>query len=358
MLIARLVPLCLALGLCALAACGDVKKKEDKSEARKADAKKAESATPASQATEPATTAKPVPKWAVETRAAVADIQSSLINCRDHFLIPFKFDLMKRRDVTFVSLTEMDISCRGKDQKMGKLTEEDKKLKGPWEGVRALRESSLGKSAELDRFLLLTTDFVDHYRRFSTMCKKIGGDIDDVVKTAKEAHDHMMRIAPVIDDLSRLIAKWPDDLEPDDHPAAVSAGAKNADLKVLLPQLAKEHEPVLGHLAEVYENYAVKSIEDPRAPLIHSLKMNLEVAERRLARDRARISSAPSGDEKLKKLGADYLLAADGLVKTYAEGIKRYEDRAKFIDGKDPKRKAVQGQQKSYDKLRAKLAAM
>lgn len=291
-----------------------------------------------------ATAAPAADTWAGKTKETVRTVLTDLQKCRNDFLIPFQFNKMRRRDVTFVSLQEMDEVCAEGNR--------EKKTRGAKRILRFLAEEHIGKHPDLDRFIALATDTVETYNVFSFMTKKVGSpEIEDVTKTAEECRARILEIGSTMDRLAAEIEKWPDGQVPDDDPQMVG---REVDLAAFRQQLAHNYGFFLGDLTNAYDRYAAQSWQGQRLPKMGALKTWVAIPTKRLQQDRARLAQVKGADDKAQAELRSYLDAVEGALKAVAAGYDRYEKVPKEERAeKDPNRKNVEAAQKAVVKFHA-----
>lgn len=281
--------------------------------------------------------------WAAKMRERVKLAHDDLVKCRSEYLIPFQFNKMARRDIEFVSLSEMDDVCLEGNR--------DKKALGPKRIVHTLGEEHIGKHPALDRFVALATDQIEHYQVFSFMTKKIGApDLGVVVDTAKRARDRVVALGGALDKAAADIAKWPDGQLADDDPQAV---AKAVDAVAFQQQLVQTHGFFIADLAPAYDRFAARSWQGYDTPKLGALRRWLGIPTLRLQQDRARLASVQGDAKQLAGLRA-YLDAVDHALQAGRKGLAHYETTPRdALSDKDPQRKAIETAAAAVAKIQA-----
>lgn len=281
--------------------------------------------------------------WASRVRDQVKLIQDDLQKCRNDFLIPFQFAKMRRRNVEFVSIQDMDELCYDGSP--------SRKTRGPWKVLRGMSEEQIGKNADLDRYLAAATDTLEHFHILSVMTKKVGApEIDIVTTAAQAARDRVIAAAPALDKAAEAIAKWPDGQQPDDDPTVV---AKEVDAAAFKAQLLDTYGFFMSDLGDAYDRFANKSWIGYDMPKMHALRLWVAIPQKRLQLDRARLAHV-TADDKQKAEFKKYFDAVEGAAKSVAAGFDRYEKTSKDERSeKDPNRKAVETAQQAVLKIQA-----
>jgi len=281
--------------------------------------------------------------WASRVRDQVKVVHDDLLKCRNDFLIPFQFARMRHRNVEFVSIQDMDELCYEGSP--------SKKTRGPWKILRAMTEEQVGKNANLDRFLAMATDTLQHYHILSVMTKKVGApEIDIVTTTAQEARDRMIAAAGALDKAAEEIAKWPDGQLADDDPQVVG---KDIDAATFKAQLLDTDGFFMSDLGAAYDRFANKSWIGYNMPKMHALRLWVAIPQKRLQVDRLRLTHV-AADDKQKAEFKKYFDAVDTAAKAVAAGFDRYEKTTKDERSeKDPNRKAVEVAQQAVLKIQA-----
>lgn len=281
-----------------------------------------------------------VETWATRVRDVVRIAHEDLQRCRNEYLIPFQFEKMRRRNVEFVNITEMDAVCMDGDPSL--------RRRGPMALLRALVDEA-GRNTTLDRFLVLSTDQLENYKVFAFMTKKIGApNIGPVTDTAKAARDRILIVGSQIDALASEIAKWPDGQKPEDDPQTI---AQPVELAAFQQQLLTNHGWFMSDLVGAYDRYAAKSWEAPNMPKLGALHLWVNIPQKRLQLDRVRLSHVQGGDEKQLAAIKAYFDAVEVAVKAVNAGFERYEKYHAELDEKDPNHKAVEQAQAAVLKL-------
>ena len=281
--------------------------------------------------------------WATRVRDQVKTVHDDLLKCRNDFLIPFQFARMRHRNVEFISLQDMDELCYDGSP--------SKKTRGPWKILRAMSDEQMGKNADLDRFLALATDSLEHYHILSVMTKKVGApEIDIVTTTAQEARDRMIAAAGALDKAAEAIAKWPDGQQADDDPQVVG---KEVDAATFKAQLLDTDGFFMTDLASAYDRFANKSWIGYNMPKMHALRLWVAIPQKRLQVDRLRLAHV-TADDKQKAEFKKYFDAVEAAGKAVAAGFDRYEKTPKDErSDKDPNRKAVDVAQQAALRIQA-----
>lgn len=285
---------------------------------------------------EPDVVAKEADTWGGKVKELVQTAESDMQRCRNEFLIPFQFNKMKTRDVMFVNLTDMDEVCE--------LGSKDKKTRGPKKILEQLAKEHIGKSAALDRFIVLGMEQVETYKVFSWMTKKIGApDLEVVVDIAKRGQQRILELAPALDKAAAEIAAWPDTQVADDDPAVAGAAIDFAAFK---QQVIATYAPVVADEATGYERMADKSWQVYDMPKLATLRAMQGILEKRVQQDRARMPKVTADDKQKAEVEA-FFAAVDALAKQVAAGYDYYEKKPKDErPERDPNLKKVQAAQK------------
>lgn len=286
--------------------------------------------------------------WASHTRDFIAGMHTDLQTCRNEFMLPFQFKKMRRRNVEWLKINRMDTVCRDGDRAA--------KQRGVWSKVQYLANEQLGKQPELDRFIMLAVDHIEHARIVSLMAKKIGAPkIELITDTAKEARDRVLENGMQLDREAAAIAAWKDDNKALDDPTVV---AQTIDLAGFKQLLDSRYTWFMADCLGQYDRSAQESWQYPNMVKIRGLKLWPEIIEKYLSQDRARIDKVTDGDERAKADLMAYLDAAQGVVKAWKDSYERYlakkdPDQA-WVDV-DPFRvplaKALVGWATAHDKL-------
>jgi hypothetical protein len=283
-----------------------------------------------------------VDTWSSRLRTLVAEAHADLQRCRNEFMIPFQFEKMRLRDVTWVSISEMDAVCRDGDRAA--------KKRGPLSIVHFLAKEHIGKHPALDRFIALATDQLDHFRVVSLMTKKVGSPkIAKVTEVAQEARDRTLAAGRLLDEAAREIAAFPDDLQPDDSAEAV---AKEQDVEAFTAMVAGHYGFLLGDMVDAYDRFASKSWQAPNMVKKTSLRLWVDIPTKLLQQDRPRLGKIKGASEAdLKRLG-DYLDRCEALTAAWKASYARYiEDKeGDTWAERDPHRPAIVKAHKAWKK--------
>ncbi len=281
--------------------------------------------------------------WAARVKDQVRQARDDLQKCRNEFLIPFQFDKMRRRNMEFVNITDMDAVCI--DGIEGDATV---RKRGPFKVIRGMNDE-IGKNAQLDRFLTLAMDQLEHFKVFSFMTKKVGApNIAQITDTAKAARDRVLDVGGQIDKLAADIEKWPDGQKPDDDPTVIG---QSIELPALKQQLVQNYGWFMGDLVGAYDRYAAKSWEAPNLPKLGTLHMWVQIPQKRLQQDRARLGHVTGADEKQLAEIKAYFDAVDNACKAVIAGLPRYEKYHEELPEKDPNHRAVEQAQAAVLKI-------
>ncbi|MBM4344127.1 MAG: hypothetical protein FJ100_12230 [Deltaproteobacteria bacterium] len=269
--------------------------------------------------------------WAGHVKELVAQASADMQQCRNEFLIPFQFNSMKRRDVMFVNMNDMDATCE--------LGSKEKKTRGVRKWVEALAKEHLGRHVAVDRFIVLALEQVENYHVFSYMTKKIGApDIDNVVNIAQKSQARILELAPAVDRAAAEIAQLSDGLQPDDDPAAIAAPLAPEAFK---QQVAVAYGPVAADLAAGYERMADKSWQIYDMPKLATLRAMVAILDKRAQTDRVRLGKLGL-DAKASAEFTAFFAACDAAGKQVAAGFDFYEKKPKEErPERDPNLKAV-----------------
>lgn len=288
----------------------------------------------------PASPAAVADTWAARVKDQVRQAREDLQRCRNEFLIPFQFDKMRRRNMEFVNITEMDAVCLDGDPAL--------KKRGPLKIIHGMADD-IGKNAQLDRFLVLSMDQLEHFKVFSFMAKKVGApNIPQITDTAKAARDRALTVGAQIDQLAADIDKWPDGQKPDDDPSVIGQPVELAALK---QQLVQNYGWFMGDLTGAYDRYAAKSWEQPNLPKLGTLHMWVQIPQKRLQQDRARLTHLTGADEKQVAEIKAYFDAVEAACKAVGAGFERYEKYHEELPEKDPNHKNVEQAQAAVAKI-------
>lgn len=278
-----------------------------------------------------------------QVKLATADLQA----CRNEYLVPFQFDKMRRRNVEFVNISEMDEVCMDGSP--------EKKKRGPLKILRNLAQEHIGKNAALDHFVASATEQLEFYRVFSFMTKKVGApEIQLVTDLAKSTADRVRAVGMDVDKYAAIIAEWPDGTPPDDDPAVV---AKPVDAAAFKLQLRENYGWLLDDMGAGYDRFANKSWAGYDMPKMGALKLWVAIPRKRIQQDRVRLASVTT-DPKDKAAVEGFFAATEAVLKAVEAGYERYEKTPKDERGeKDPNRKNVESAQKAAQKALAALQA-
>ena len=279
--------------------------------------------------------------WAAAIKEQVKLAEADLQTCRNEYLVPFQFDKMRRRNVEFVSITEMDEVCMDGSP--------EKKKRGPLKILRNLALEHTGKNAQLDRFIASGMEQLEFFRVFSFMTKKVGApEIQLVTDLAKASADRVRAVGMDVDKAAGLIAEWPDGTLPDDDPTVV---AKTLDATAFKAQLVDNYGWLVDDFLGAYDRFANKSWEGYDMPKLTALRTWVAIPRKRLQQDRARLASV-TADAKQKAEFDGFFNAVDASLKAIEAGYDRYEKTPKDERGpKDPNRKNVETTQKAAQKF-------
>lgn len=278
----------------------------------------------------------PADTWAGHVKDVVAQAAADMQRCRNEFLIPFQFASMKRRDVMFVNLNEMDEVCE--------LGSKQKKTRGVLKWLESLAKEQVGRNAALDRFIVAGLEQVENYKAFSLMCKKIGAhDIDVVVGIAQKSQARILELAPTIDRLAADVAQIKDDQLPDDDPKQLALAV---DVAALKGQIVANYAPFLADLGSGYERMADKSWQVYDMPKLETLRAMMAIIDKRAQQDRVRAGKATQDPKESAELTA-FFAACDAATKQVAAGYDFYEKKPRDERPEhDPNLKAVKAAQK------------
>ena len=279
--------------------------------------------------------------WAAAIKEQVRLAEADLQTCRNDYLVPFQFDKMRRRNVEFVNITEMDEVCMDGSP--------EKKKRGPLKILRNLAQEHIGKNAQLDRFIASGMEQLEFFRVFSFMTKKVGApEIQLVTDLAKTSADRVRAVGMDVDKSAGIIAQWPDGTLPDDDPAVV---AKALDVPAFKAQLLEHYGWLVDDFLNAYDRFANKSWEGYDMPKMTALRTWVAIPRKRLQQDRARLA-ALTADAKQKAEIDGFFNAVDASLKAIEAGYDRYEKTPKDERGqKDPNRKNVESTQKAAQKF-------
>ncbi len=281
--------------------------------------------------------------WAAAIKEQVKLAEADLQSCRNDYLVPFQFEKMRRRNVEFVNITEMDEVCMDGSP--------DKKKRGPLKILRNLAQEHIGKNPQLDRFIASGMEQLEFFRVFSFMTKKVGApEIQLVTDLAKASADRVRLVGMDVDKAAAAIAEWPDGTLPDDDPTAV---AKALDAAAFKAQLVNEYGWLVDDFTSAYDRFANKSWEGYDMPKLTALRTWVAIPRKRLQQDRARLATV-AADAKQKTEFEGFFNGVDAALKAIEAGYDRYEKTPKDERGpKDPNRGNVEKTQKAAQKFLA-----
>ena len=284
--------------------------------------------------------------WAAAIKEQVKLAAADLQTCRNEYLVPFQFEKMRRRNVEFVNISEMDEVCMDGSP--------EKKKRGPLKILRNLAQEHVGKNVALDHFIASATEQLEYFRVFSFMTKKVGApEIALVTDLAKSAADRVRTVGMDVDTYAAQIAQWPDGTQPDDDPAVV---AKAVDAATWKAQLRDGYGWLLDDFGAGYDRFANKSWAGYDMPKMAALKLWVAIPRKRLQQDRARLATVTL-DAKDKAASEAFFAATEAALKAVEAGYERYEKTPKDERGeKDPNRKNVESTQKAAQKALTTLA--
>ncbi len=276
--------------------------------------------------------------WATRTQDTVKKIQNDLVRCRTEFLAPFQFGKMRRRDVQWLSLGEMDRVCREGD---------GKKKRGPWRLTTWLAKEQIGKHPTLDRYVALALDQGEHFRIISLMAKKVGApEIALVTETAKNARDRAIAAGMQMDNAAREIAAWQDSEMPHDDPALVAKALTPDEYAAML---GSHYSYFFNDTMDAYDRFAAKSWKHPNMIKFKSLRAWADIPTKHLQQDRARLTYVKMLDDKRKAVFEGYLVSVESLLTAWRNCYKRYVDnKSGTWSPKDPYRRPLQKAQKAW----------
>ncbi len=281
--------------------------------------------------------------WAAAIKEQVKLAEADLQTCRNEYLVPFQFEKMRRRNVEFVNITEMDEVCMDGSP--------EKKKRGPLKILRNLAQEHIGKNAQLDRFIASGMEQLEFFRVFSFMTKKVGApEIQLVTDLAKSTSDRVRAVGMDVDKAAGIIAEWPDGTLPDDDPTVV---AKVLDAAAFKTQVVDNYGWLIDDFLNAYDRFANKSWEGYDMPKMTALRTWVAIPRKRLQQDRARLATV-TADAKQKAEFEGFFAAVDASLKAIEAGYDRYEKTPKDERGpKDPNRGNVEKTQKAAQKLLA-----
>ncbi len=286
--------------------------------------------------------------WASRTRALVADAHADLMRCRNDFMIPFQFEKMRLRDVTWLSISEMDAVCRDGDSAT--------KKRGPWALLQFLAREQIGKHPALDRFIAYGHDHVEHARMVSLMTKKVGSPkIAAVSDLAKKSRDRVIEAGREVDAAARDIAGWPDDLLSEDSAELIAQGqTRDQFARMLTDHYAK----LLEDAVPAYDRLASESWQAPNMVKKATLRLWADILTRQLQQDRPRLDKVVDMTEADRKKFLGYLDKVQAVVAAWTKSYERYFDNKEgdTWSAKDPWRVAVVKTQKEWQKAHAALS--
>lgn len=353
LLTARAAAVLAGLALLTAAGCGDRREGKEKfkkvfAKPEKIDFSQVKVDKPPPPKAEPKAVAN---TWAAKTKTLVAEIQVDLKRCRSEFMMPFQFNKMRRRDVTWVSLSEMDSVCR----------EGTKKKRGAYKRLLWMSKEHVGKHPALDRYIALGVDLSEHYRTLSLMAKKVGAPkIGKITETAKSARDRILAAGIAMDTAARVIAAWPDDLKPSDDPSMV---AKPTDIDTWKKELADRYDFFMLGTPAAYQRFANKSWQYPNMIKYKSYRLWPAIPMRLLQQDRARLGSVTGLTDKTRAAVTAYFDSIDGVLVAWRNSQSRYVEGRKKDTWSDkdpfekPLLKAVKAWRKQREKVLGKLPA-
>lgn len=289
-------------------------------------------------------TPEPVATWATRIKTQVKLAHADLQECRNTYLIPFQFPKMRKRNVDFVNIGEMETLCRNGSPEL--------KTRGPLKIIHSLLQDHTGQNAALDKFIAQSLDQLENFYIFSFMVAKVGApDIEVVVGNATDARNHILEIGGQIDKLAADIEQWPDGQLADDDPQMIG---KDIELPAFKQQLLATYGFFMADMLSAYDRFANKSWQGYNMPKMDALKTWVNMPNKRLQQDRARLSHVKGADPKQMAELTAYLDAVANVTKAVAAGFDRYEKTGKDERSeKDPNRKNVESAQKAVLKLQA-----
>lgn len=281
--------------------------------------------------------------WAAAIKEQVKLAEADLQACRNEYLVPFQFDKMRRRNVEFVNITEMDEVCMDGSP--------EKKKRGPLKIIRNLAQEHIGKNPALDHFIAASMEQLEYFRVFSFMTKKVGApEIQLVTDLAKASSDRVRAVGMDVDKYAAQIAEWPDGTQPDDDPAVVAKAVDGAAFKA---QLVDTYAWLVDDLGAAYDRFANKSWAGYDMPKMTALKTWVAIPRKRMQQDRARLATV-TADPKQKAEFEAFFTATESALKAIEAGYDRYEKTPKDERGeKDPNRGNVDKTQKAAQKILA-----
>jgi hypothetical protein len=297
--------------------------------------------------------AAPAPEadtWAANMRRLVAQAHADLQACRNDYMIPFQFEKMRARDVTWLAISTMDAVCRDGDRAA--------KKRGPWSIVQFLAKDHAGKNATLDRYIALAHDHIEHARLVSLMTKKVGSPkIAAVVEVAKTSRDRVLEAGRLLDEAARDVAAFPDDLAPDSGPEAAGQELDRAAFAALV---RGHYGFLLGDAVGAYDRLASQSWQAPNMVKRTTLKLWAEIPTRHLQQDRPRLARVKALTDADRKRFDDYFARCDALLAAWTKSYERYiEDKeGDTWAERDPWRPAVVKAHKAWQKAHESLAAL
>lgn len=286
--------------------------------------------------------------WASRTRALVADVHADLMRCRNEFMIPFQFEKMRLRDVTWLSISEMDAVCRDGDSAT--------KKRGPWAILQFLAREQVGKNPALDRFIAYGHDHVEHARMVSLMTKKVGSPkIAAVSDLAKTSRDRVIEAGREVDAAARDIAGWPDDMLSEDSAVLIAQG-QNRDQYA--HTLVEHYGKLLEDAVPAYDRLAAQSWQAPNMVKKATLRLWADILTRQLQQDRPRLDKVVDMTEADRKKFVAYLDKVQAVVAAWTKSYERYFENKEgdTWSAKDPWRVAVVKSQKDWQKAHAALS--
>ncbi|MCO4760205.1 MAG: hypothetical protein KC502_01795 [Myxococcales bacterium] len=330
------------------AACGDRRAESDKKKVKKVFSEQPKidyGSIKVAPPPKPAEAPKPLANtWAAKMRVVTSEISADLLKCRNEFMLPFQFQKMRRRDVTWTSLSEMDAICR----------DGTRKKRGPYKRLVWLSKEHIGQHPALDRYIALGMDMQEHYRVVSLMAKKIGAPkIALITDTAKLSRDRVLKAGLEMEAAGRIVAAWPDDLKPVDDPSRI---AKPVDVDTYKKELADRYDFFLMDIVSAYDRYASKSWQYPNMIKYKSYRLWVDIPTKALQQDRTRIEKVTGLTDKTKAQLQDYLAKTDALLAAWRASSERYVKGKKkdTWNEKDLFRKPLIKAQKAWLKARNK----
>lgn len=286
--------------------------------------------------------------WASRTRALVADAHADMMRCRNDFMIPFQFEKMRLRDVTWLSISELDAVCRDGDTAT--------KKRGPWAILQFLAREQVGKHPALDRFIAYGHDHVEHARMVSLMTKKVGSPkIAAVSDLAKKSRDRVIEAGREVDAAARDIAGWPDELLSEDSAELIAQGQTRDQYA---HTLSEHYGKLLEDAVPAYDRLASESWQAPNMIKKATLRLWADILVRQLQQDRPRLDKVVDVTEADRKKFVAYLDKVQAVVDAWTKSYERYFDNKEgdTWSAKDPWRVAVVKAQKEWQKAHVALS--